>query len=90
MYMNMTFKKDTWQLQDAKAEFNKVINSAAKAPQIIMVEGEETAVVLSMRKYRQLEMRQPSLVEAFRNSPYPEVELELPPREMAEDRDINL
>ena len=88
--MNMTLKKDTWQLPDAKAELNEVINSAVKTPQIITVEGVETAVVLSMYKYQQLERRQPSLVEAFRNSPYPEVELELPPREMAEDRDINL
>jgi prevent-host-death family protein len=80
MYMNMTLKKDTWQLPDAKAELSAVIKAAAEAPQIITVEGEETAVVLSMHKYRQLELRQPSLVEAFRNSPYPEVELELPPR----------
>jgi prevent-host-death family protein len=80
MDMNMTLKKDTWQFQDAQAEFGEVIKSAAKTPQIITVDGVETAVVLSMDKYQQLERRTPSLVEAFMNSPYPEVELELPPR----------
>jgi prevent-host-death family protein len=85
--MNMPLKKDMWELPDAKAELNEVINSAAKAPQIIVVEGVETAVVLSMDKYQQLERRQPTFIEALMNRPYPEVELEVYDRKADEWRD---
>ena len=88
--MNMTLKKDTWELPDAKAELNEVINSSAKAPQIIVVEGVETAVVLSMDKYQQLEKRQPTFIEALMNCPWPDVELEEYDRKADEWRDIDL
>jgi prevent-host-death family protein len=90
MGMNMTLKKDTWELPDAKTELNEVLNSAARAPQIITVEGVETVVVLSMDKYRQLERRQPSLVEALMNCPWPDVELEEYDRKAEVWRDIDL
>jgi prevent-host-death family protein len=89
--MGLPLKNDTWQLQDAKAKFSEVIKSAAEAPQIITVRGEETAVILSMDKYRKLTGKEPSLIEAFMNSPYPEVELEMPDRGGPGDwRDIDL
>ncbi|GHU60557.1 antitoxin [Spirochaetia bacterium] len=90
MYMGLALRNDTWQLQDAKAKFSEVIKSAAKSPQIITVRGEETAVILSMDKYRGLLGKKPSLIEAFMNCPWPDVELELPDRRSEEWRDIDL
>ncbi|GHU83120.1 hypothetical protein FACS189468_7990 [Spirochaetia bacterium] len=87
--MNTLLKNDTWQLQDAKAKFSEVIKSAAATPQIITVRGEETAVILSMKDYRELRGKKKSLVDAFKNCPWPDVELELPPRLVEEPREID-
>jgi prevent-host-death family protein len=76
--MGIQLRKDTWQLQDAKAKFSQLIKSAEKAPQIITVRGEETAVIISIDKYRKLEGRNPTLWEVFQDSPFKDVELELP------------
>jgi prevent-host-death family protein len=90
VYMNAQLKNDMWQLQDAKARFSEVIKSCAKAPQIITVRGEETAVILSMDKYRKLTEPKQTLWEFFQNSPLRDVELEEMPREPFEMRDIDL
>ncbi|AEF83572.1 prevent-host-death family protein [Treponema primitia ZAS-2] len=88
--MTAQLKSNIWQLQDAKAKFSEVIKSAAKSPQIITVRGEETAVILSMDKYRGLMGKRPSFIEALMNCPWPDVELELPDRKAEEWRDIEL
>jgi prevent-host-death family protein len=88
--MGLALRNDTWQLQDAKARFSEVIKSSAESPQIITVRGEETAVILSMDKYRKLMGKKSSLLEALKNCPWPDVELEEMPREPFEMRDINL
>jgi prevent-host-death family protein len=78
-----------WQLQEAKAMFSAVIKSAAEQPQIITVRGEETAVVLSMEEYKRLTPKKQSIVEFFQNSPWADVELELPERLPEEMREID-
>ncbi|GHV25773.1 hypothetical protein AGMMS4952_04410 [Spirochaetia bacterium] len=88
--MGLVLRSDTWQLQDAKAKFSEVIKSAARTPQIITVRGEETAVILSMDKYRKLTQPKQTLWEFFQNSPLKDVELEEMPREPFEMRDSNL
>jgi prevent-host-death family protein len=76
--MSTLHESNTWQLQEAKAKLSQLVRSAADSPQIITNRGEEAAVILSMDKYRELKGKKQSLVEAFKNCPYPELELELP------------
>ena len=53
----------TWQVQDAKARFSEMLESAlADGPQIVTKRGKETAVLLSAEEWRNLEARaRPSL-----------------------------
>jgi prevent-host-death family protein len=88
--MGLALRNDTWQLQDAKAKLSEVIQSAAEAPQVITIRGEETAVILSMDKYRKLAQPKQTLWEFFQNSPLKDVELEEMSREPCEMRDIDL
>jgi prevent-host-death family protein len=88
MYAKTENRNAKWQLQEAKAMLSEVIKSAAREPQIITVRGEETAVVLSMEKYKKLSSPQESLVEFMRNSPWADTELELPERPSEKMREI--
>lgn len=69
-----------WQLQDAKNKFSQVVREAQREPQVILVRGEEKAVLLSSERYRELlgrGERKGSLVSFLRASPWAEVELDL-------------
>lgn len=69
-----------WQLQDAKNKFSRVVREAQKEPQVILVRGEEKAVLLSAERYRELlgeAGREGSLVSFLQASPWAEVELDL-------------
>ena len=79
-----------WQLQEAKAMFSKVVQSAGKEPQIITVRGKETAVVLSMESYRNLSSPKESLVSFMEQSPLATVKLKLPERRSEKMRNIDL
>ena len=67
------FRKQTWQLQDAKARFSEVFRLAhSKGPQRITRHGKEEVVVLPAEQFEQLigRAKQPrSLVDFFRESP---------------------
>ena len=54
-----------WQVQDAKARFSEFLEaSLAEGPQIVTKRGVETAVLLSIERWRRLEkMTRPSLKE---------------------------
>jgi len=80
-----------WQLQEAKAKFSQVVRMAQRAPQMITLRGEETAVVLSKADYDKLtsQKKQPNLVEFLRNSPWYGIELDLE-RDQSPPRDIDL
>ena len=68
----------TWQLQEAKNKFSRVVSEAQHSgPQIITRRGEKTAVVLSFEEYRRLTASDQKLSEFFRKSPLAEVELDL-------------
>jgi antitoxin Phd len=68
----------SWQLQEAKNKFSKVVKDAQfYGPQLITKHGVETAVVLSYADYQQLAARQQKLSEFFRNSPLVGVDLDL-------------
>ncbi|GHU56357.1 hypothetical protein FACS189442_4890 [Spirochaetia bacterium] len=70
--------------------FSQLVRSAVDKPQIITNRGEETAVVLSMKDYRELKgEKQQTIWEFFHNSPFRDVELEMPPRLVEEPREID-
>ena len=72
--------KPCWQLQEAKAMFSKLVQSAKNQPQIITVHGKETAVVLSMESYQKLTSHKESFVNFMEQSPLSAVEFELQKR----------
>jgi prevent-host-death family protein len=59
-----------WCLQDAKNGFSKLVRQAqADGPQTVTVRGEPAVVVLSVREYRELAAKRPSLAEYILNGP---------------------
>lgn len=88
--LTKTKRKTEWQLQEAKAMLSEVIKAAGREPQIITVRGKETAVILSFEDYKSLTTPKQSIFEFFQNSPLYGIELEIPPRLVEKDRDINL
>jgi len=87
---NIKKRKTEWQLQEAKAMFSEVIQSAALKPQIITVRGKKTAVIISYEEYQQLSGPKQNLFNFIRNSPLYGIELELPQRIPEESRELNL
>ena len=85
-----TKKKAQWQLQEAKAMFSEVIQSAFLKPQIITVRGKKTAVILSYEEYQKLSGPRQTLFELIQNSPLFGTELELPKRQTENTREANL
>ncbi len=82
--------KNTWQLQEAKAKFSKVVKEAIQhGPQIITKRGVETAILISIKDYKKINKKKTSLSQFFRNSPLKDVDLHL---EHSKDypRDVNL
>ena len=69
-------KRDTWQLQRAKAQLSKLIEtSAARGPQTVTRHGRPTAVVLSAAAYQRLRRRQPDFKSFLVRAPLQGVEL---------------
>ena len=82
--------KREWALQDAKNRFSEVINHALQeGPQIVTRRGDETAVLLSMRDYRELAAPDGNLVDFFRSSPLVGVDLQFK-RAADYGREVNL
>jgi prevent-host-death family protein len=88
--MQVRERNAKWQLQEAKAMLSQVVKSAAREPQIITVRGEEKVVILSMDEYKKIKPKKQSLFEFLQNSPWSDVELELPERRIDPVRDLNL
>ena len=66
-----------WQLQEAKNKFSEVVDQALKnGPQEITRHGKKTAVILSMKDYRNLLGRKGSLVDFFRQGPLGEISID--------------
>jgi antitoxin Phd len=69
---------NAWQLQEAKNRFSEVVDEALEnGPQVITRRGVETAVLISFAEFRQLQARQGTLSEFFRNSPLVQEDLDL-------------
>ncbi len=81
----------TWQLQEAKNKFSRVVeNAVTSGPQIITRRGVEVAIVLSYAEYKNMVASRQKLSQFFRESPLAGVELDLT-RDQSEARnDIQL
>lgn len=66
-----------WRLQDAKDKLSEVVRAAQEKPQVILVRGEEKAVVVSAQRYRELTTSSGSLVSFLQASPWAEVDLDV-------------
>lgn len=65
-----------WQLQEAKAKFNHVVNCAADAPQFISKHGKESAVLISIKDYQKI-TKQGNIANFFKNSSVRGLEIDL-------------
>ncbi len=80
-----------WQLQDAKNQFSKLVQSArTQGPQIVTVRGERAVVVLSAQDYDALRAKRPTLVDRLLSGPTWDQELvdAVSQREKTPGRDI--
>ena len=68
----------TWQLQEAKNKFSRVVeNAVSRGPQIITKRGVEVAIVISCEEYQRLLVSKGSLSEFFRQSPLAGLDIDL-------------
>ena len=69
----------TWQLQQAKAHFSEVIESAVNnGPQIITKRGVKTAVVVPFAEWERAQSGRRSLLQVLQSGP--QFDLQIPPR----------
>ncbi len=70
--------KTTWELQDAKAKFSKIVEDALKiGPQYVTRGGLKSVVVVSVEDYEELISNKPSFKEFLLNYPKLEINFEL-------------
>lgn len=69
---------NSWQLQDAKNKFSRLVENAKKSgPQIVTKHGQEAVVVLSISEYRKLLKPKVDIISFFRKSPLSEMDIDL-------------
>lgn len=82
--------KSSWQLQDAKSRFSKVVKLAENGePQLVTRNGVPTVYIVEARAYDQLMRKSASRKDILRNSPCIEIELNLD-RQHDEGREVTL
>lgn len=68
----------SWQLQEAKNKFSRVVENAVNdGPQIITKRGVEVAIVISYAEYQKMVASRGKLSTFFRDSPLVSAELDL-------------
>lgn len=78
----------TWQLQEAKAKFSELVQTAIdRGPQTVSRHGKEVVVVISVAEYERLKARQTGFKEFLASAPLEGVDLE---RNRDYGRDIDL
>ena len=81
----------TWQLQEAKNKFSRVIESAVSGgPQIITKRGVEVAIILSYAEYQSMITSRGSLSAFFHNSPLAGTDVDLARDKSVLRRDVEL
>ncbi len=62
--------RTVWKLQDAKAQFGKVVQDALKnSPQYVTRRGVEAVVVVSVKEYEELTSNRPSFKDFLLSCP---------------------
>ncbi len=70
--------KASWKLQDAKAQFSKVVEDALKiGPQYVTKRGENAVVILSVQEYEELISDKPSFKDFLLSCPKMEADFEI-------------
>ncbi len=78
-----------WQMQDAKARFAELLDKAkSDGPQIVTRRGQETAVVVGIETWRDMEKRAKPTLKELLLAPEPRTEELVPPRIRHRWRDI--
>ena len=68
----------TWQLQEAKNKFSRVVKDAVNSgPQIITKRGIEVAIVISYASYQKMVASRGRLSDFFRESPLVGIKMDL-------------
>jgi prevent-host-death family protein len=81
----------TWQLQEAKNKFSRVVDDAVNSgPQVITKRGEEVAIVISYASYRKILASRGKLSDFFRESPLAGIEMDLARDKSSARKDIEL
>jgi antitoxin Phd len=81
----------TWQLQEAKNKFSRVVEDAVHSgPQIITKRGVEVAIVISYASYQKMVASRGKLSDFFRESPLVGIEMDLSRDKSAARKDIEL
>ncbi len=71
----------SWQLQDAKARFSKLLNTALKkGPQIVTRRGVETAVLVPIRDWKRLQQNAQPTLKDLLLGPGPRFHIRIPKR----------
>jgi antitoxin Phd len=80
----------TWQLQEAKTHFSKVVNKAMKeGPQKVTLRGKNVVVIIAQKEFERLKRPKSTLVEFMQKSPLVGIELNLK-RDSSLTREIDL
>ncbi len=81
---------NTWQLQEAKSKFSKLVDAAIQnQPQIVTKHGNEAVVVLSIEQYNKMVEPKIDLLTFLNSSPLKGLELEID-RQKDAPRDVEL
>ena len=80
----------TWQLQEAKAKFSKLVDEAMEEGyQTITRNGRPVVIVISQKDFEQYLQSKDTLIDFFNRAPFPEEELDLT-RDKDPGRDVDL
>ena len=81
----------TWQLQEAKNKFSRVVDDAVhRGPQIITKHGVEVAIVISYESYQKMVASRGKLSDFFRESPLVGIDLDLARDKSKARKDVEL
>lgn len=70
--------KKLWTMSEAKSKFSQLIEIVQEeGMQKITKNGKEVAVILSKNKFEELKQNKETLLDFFRESPYPEIDLKI-------------
>lgn len=83
-------RKNVWQLQEAKARFSELVDSVLEDGYLTITRnGRPVVVVISQDEFEQYQKPKDNLIDFFKKSPFPEIDLNLE-RDKDEGREIDL